>query len=367
MLREETREPAAHEKCEPPWGTAFPSALPRPQPRTSGWHPEPPACPAEPGSGPGAAPRRAIPRGGAEAEAALAVAAGSRARGAWLRAPWAGAVRKRAVPDTLSPPPSGLQEPRCPGHCWPGAPSPSPSRRPALLSRGPGRAAMAASFGALLRRPGCVGAVTAAVCPSFPVVKYGFPCVTPRWEACQLARGLGAAGVRGRAPSRDHRFAPLGALGLCARSEEKIGWHHKEKSRIFFYRQHGVAVGPQWPGPWGQRPGPPEWLRGCSGHAPAPTERPWGGRSKTDPGEGQGSVPAQGKGERHEGEGRGPGRGRARPAVTPSAALAPAARPASPRVADQRSRPCPSHGPAGLSGGAGGGPLCSLSPDWVPG
>lgn len=68
-------------------------------------------------------------------------------------------------------------------------------------------------------------------------------------------------------------------------------------------------MGPQWPGPWGQRPGPPEWLRGCSGHAPAPTGRPWGGCSKTDPGEGQGSVSAQGKGERQEGEGPGGGGG----------------------------------------------------------
>lgn len=195
MPREETREPAAHEKCEPPWGTAFPSALPRPQPRTSGWHPEPPACPAEPGSGPGAVPRRAIPRGRAKTEAALAVAAGLRARGAWAAGSLSGAPGGSAQCRTRCPrhprscrSKSHRSEPRCPGHCWPGAPSPSPSRRPALLSRGTGRAAMAASFGALLRRPGCVGAVTAAVCPSFPVVKYGFPCVTSRWEACQLAR-----------------------------------------------------------------------------------------------------------------------------------------------------------------------------------
>lgn len=174
MPREETREPAAHEKCEPPWGTAFPSALPRPQPRTSGWHPEPPACPAEPGSGPGAAPRRAIPRGRAKAEAALAVAAGLRARGAWAAGSLSGAPGGSAQCRTRCPrhprscrSKSYRSEPRCPGHCWPGAPSPSPSRRPALLSRGTGRAAMAASFGALLRRPGCVGAVTAAVCPSF--------------------------------------------------------------------------------------------------------------------------------------------------------------------------------------------------------
>lgn len=53
-------------------------------------------------------------------------------------------------------------------------------------------------------------------------------------------------------------------------------------------------MGPQWPGQWAPAARIPGVAPGRSGHAPAPTERPWGGCSKTDQGEGQGSVFALG-------------------------------------------------------------------------